>query len=97
MNALVESRSNEGAAFREGAAAKHAVADGVQSASPFWNLIETAPPKPSVQGNVVGPVLHGGPPRIILVHEQSGRRSRDQLRHHWLRAQVVDQPFAAHL
>ena len=56
---------------------------------PFGILLRLRHPEPSVQGNVVGPVLHGGPPRIILVHEQSGRRSRGQLRHHWLRAQVI--------
>jgi len=36
----------------------------------------------------MGPVIHGGPPRIVLVHEQSCHLSSRQ-RGHRLRAQVV--------
>ena len=54
----------------------HEPLHGVRSTSPFGNLIEIAPPKRSVQGNVIRPVLHGGPPRVFLFHEQSGRRSK---------------------
>ena len=50
----------------------HDAAVGVQ----FEIFIEIATPERSVQGNVFRPVLHSGPPRIVLVHEQSGRRSK---------------------
>ena len=51
-----------------------------------------------VEGNVVGPVIHGRSARIALVHEQICHLSSPHLRgRHRLRAQVISSGLRSHL